>query len=412
MNTNEKKRLCVALIVAGVLMFSGCDAIAEFLGLGGEESGAEEDGGGNPLEPAEPGTPSPEPAEPGSPSPGPVILGYFVDKDGNDANNGETAAAPFATLEKAYTAALRDSVRKRIVVLSNPLGANAVILDASAAANNPVVGDSLVTIAGGSAGITLQRNQAENGSVVTVKGGAKIVFENIRINGKIAPGNDDQNANDRALLVTGTGTQVTLGNDVVLTGKKYDDSGTVFSSNQGAGVYITSGAALTMTGNSEVTGCVQLRGPGAGIAVYYGSLTIEENARIYENTSTDWGGGVYLCGSSTTTGNMVTTFTMNGGEISGNTTAGSGGGVRLYYYRVLFEMNGGQISGNTVAEGGYGGGVSVTYGTFTMNGGVIYGNETTIDETLRNTATYGAAVNTNSSSNVSTSNSTIDKRTP
>jgi predicted small secreted protein len=80
-------------------------------------------------------------------------------------------------------------------------------------------------------------------------------------------------------------------------------------------------------------------------------------------------------------------FTMNGGEISGN-SAGSGGGVYVGQYGI-FTMNSGKISGNTygskitTGDGsgpnsgssyhGYGGGVS-NYGTFIMNGGEISNN--------------------------------------
>jgi hypothetical protein len=72
-------------------------------------------------------------------------------------------------------------------------------------------------------------------------------------------------------------------------------------------------------------------------------------------------------------GNSITsTFTMNGGIISGNTSS-QGGGVYVNGGG-SFIMNGGVISGNT-ATGTGGGGVRV-FGTFTMNGGIISGNTT------------------------------------
>jgi parallel beta-helix repeat protein len=58
------------------------------------------------------------------------------------------------------------------------------------------------------------------------------------------------------------------------------------------------------------------------------------------------------------------TFTMNGGEISGN----SGSGV-FVSYNATFTMNGGKVSGNTGNSGVY-----VQQGTFTMNGGKVSGN--------------------------------------
>jgi uncharacterized repeat protein (TIGR02543 family) len=72
------------------------------------------------------------------------------------------------------------------------------------------------------------------------------------------------------------------------------------------------------------------------------------------------------------------TFTMNGGEISGNTYSGVGGGV--YLNSGTFNMSGSaKVSGNTInATGsggsGTGGGVYVSNGTFNMSGGEISGN--------------------------------------
>jgi hypothetical protein len=65
------------------------------------------------------------------------------------------------------------------------------------------------------------------------------------------------------------------------------------------------------------------------------------------------------------------TFTMNGGEISGNSpSAYSGGGVLMT--NGTFTMNGGKISHNSSSNNG--GGVCAIGGTFTMNGGEISNN--------------------------------------
>jgi hypothetical protein len=77
------------------------------------------------------------------------------------------------------------------------------------------------------------------------------------------------------------------------------------------------------------------------------------------------------------------TFTMSGGEISGNSAA-SGGGVGVG--GGTFTMSGGEISGNTAVYGG--GGVYVNNGTFTMSGGgTIYGSDAS--STLKNTTDSG-----------------------
>jgi hypothetical protein len=66
-------------------------------------------------------------------------------------------------------------------------------------------------------------------------------------------------------------------------------------------------------------------------------------------------------------------FVMHTGEISGNDTSSSGGGVGISYGN--FTMNGGTISGNNATS--VGGGVAILLGgTFTMNGGTISGNTT------------------------------------
>jgi hypothetical protein len=76
------------------------------------------------------------------------------------------------------------------------------------------------------------------------------------------------------------------------------------------------------------------------------------------------GGGVYVANSGT--------FIMNGGEISGN-SADWGGGVYVAASSGTFTMNDGEISDNSAASGG--GGVFVARsGTFTMNGGLICNN--------------------------------------
>jgi hypothetical protein len=73
---------------------------------------------------------------------------------------------------------------------------------------------------------------------------------------------------------------------------------------------------------------------------------------------------------------------MESGEISGNTSS-SGGGV--YVAGGTFTMNGGEISGNT------GGGVYVGSGTFRIVTGTIYGSNEA-DTSLRNIANTGAAL--------------------
>ena len=102
---------------------------------------------------------------------------------------------------------------------------------------------------------------------------------------------------------------------------------------------------------------------------------------------------ITLQGRSSNTSPLVSvssggTLTMNtGSTITGNTaSASSGGGV--YVVGGNFTMNGGEISGNTASS--YGGGVVVAVGTFTMNDGTVYGSD--VNPPLANTAASGAVL--------------------
>ena len=125
---------------------------------------------------------------------------------------------------------------------------------------------------------------------------------------------------------------------------------------------------------------------GSGILAINGvKITMEDGAAIRNNTNRNYelGGGILLGNGST--------FTMNGGEISGN-TANGGGGVAIIGSSMV--MNGGKISNNstyrTSGQGSYGAGVYVadyanasggdilftpTPASFEMNGGKITKNK-------------------------------------
>ena len=115
------------------------------------------------------------------------------------------------------------------------------------------------------------------------------------------------------------------------------------------------------------------------------NITMEDGAIIRNNTNSNYelGGGILIGNGST--------FTMNGGEISGN-TANGGGGVAIVGSTMV--MHDGVISNNstyrTSGQGSYGAGVYVadyanssggdtlftaTPASFEMNGGKITGNK-------------------------------------
>ena len=104
---------------------------------------------------------------------------------------------------------------------------------------------------------------------------------------------------------------------------------------------------------------------GHGVELTGGTFTMY-GGNITGNTAGS-GGGVYMTGSST--------FNLYGGQITSNTATGSGGGVYSEYgtnHNSTFNMYGGQIADNNGNIGG--GGVFYGNGTFTMRGGEISGN--------------------------------------
>jgi hypothetical protein len=181
----------------------------------------------------------------------------------------------------------------------------------------------------------------------------------------------------RAVTLTGTGSLIAVGNNVTLVLRNITLSGRGNKSD----ISNRNNAALVQVENK-------------------GKLELETGVRITANYSRpSFGGGVDV--------NFGGAFTMNGGEISGNTADSSdsaaGGGVYVDTGGT-FTMNGGEISGNTASSSSstssfsdaYGGGVCVdTGGTFTMNGGEISGNTASSLSFYAASYSYGGGVYAN-----------------
>ncbi|MFI3116225.1 MAG: right-handed parallel beta-helix repeat-containing protein [Clostridia bacterium] len=116
--------------------------------------------------------------------------------------------------------------------------------------------------------------------------------------------------------------------------------------------------------------------------VIYGGIGTQSGSYKY-------GGGVYVTGG---------TFTMDGGNIAGN-TARSGGGVYVENSGT-FTMDGGTIAGNTATTNGMG--VYISSSTFTMERGTISGNKT-----IGTSSSYGGGVYVYSSSTFTMNDGTI-----
>jgi hypothetical protein len=149
--------------------------------------------------------------------------------------------------------------------------------------------------------------------------------------------------------------------DVTITLKGKGGERTVSLSGNGLLFRVETGVTLVLDDG------VTLKGHGSNTASLVristgGNLVLKDGAKISDNT-VYYGGGVYVDGG---------TFTMSGGEISGNSSSSSNGGG-VFVNGGMFTMSGGEISGNEAYS--YGGGVFVnSSGTFTLSGGTISGN--------------------------------------
>ncbi|MHC6202602.1 fibronectin type III domain-containing protein [Breznakiellaceae bacterium SP9] len=240
--------------------------------------------------------------------------------------------------------------------------------------------------------ITLRND--ESIAPITLSYGGKTV--NITLKGDISMKTISLNANG-SLFTVQSGVTLTLDNNVTLQGRannsrslvKVSSGGTLIMNNgskitgntsggrvggrmYGGGVCVTVAGTFTMSGG-EISGNKNSDSNGGGVYVMDGTFTIS-GGKISGNTSSyGEGGGVYVSDS----GRYIMaygTFTMSGGEISENTASSGGGGV--YFSGGTFTMSGGEISGNTASSGG---GIYVSGGTFTMSSGEI----------SRNTSSYG-----------------------
>jgi parallel beta-helix repeat protein len=188
-----------------------------------------------------------------------------------------------------------------------------------------------------------------------------------------------------AITNNGTGNLFTLerGNTLVLEKNVKLDG----NNRERHVVMVNEGGVLVMTAGSRIE-----RAKTAGVYIGSGGRFTMEDGEISGNT-TQFGGGVYvtkgtfIMSGGTIRGNSGggvyagegSTFTMSGGTISGNTAATGGGGAFVFGCR--FTMEGGEISGNMTNNNG--GGVYAGEGsTFVMSGGTIG----------RNTASFGGGV--------------------
>jgi uncharacterized repeat protein (TIGR02543 family) len=176
-----------------------------------------------------------------------------------------------------------------------------------------------------------ESDSISSGSLFSVTMFAKLIFENIVIDGNYKDAEGNKNP--------------------------------AFAMNSGPLVVVNNGGTLTLN-----NGAVLKNNLGGGVFTNNGTFNMNGTAVISGNTSSDTGGGVSMQSSDST-------FNMNGGEISGNTAGDGGGGV--YMTGGTFNMSGGSITGNFVTgTSANGAGVYVYSGTFRVGGTAqIHGNK-------------------------------------
>ena len=172
------------------------------------------------------------------------------------------------------------------------------------------------------------------------------------------------------------------------------------SFHDGAGVYVNAGGSFTMKGGTISNNVATKNGGGVYINGDVKTSSVNMSGGEISGNSANYGGGVcvnYPHANLTMTGGKITSntsrvdgggvrvwkgkFTLEEGEISNNVTVNAccGGGVSVDE-NASFTMNGGEISGNTASfSGDAGGGVQVARSSsFIMNSGTISNNEATV----------------------------------
>ncbi len=191
-------------------------------------------------------------------------------------------------------------------------------------------------------------------SALSIDSSKPVTIQNLTIT-------NGSSTNGGGIYKTGTGS-LTIENCKINNNTATSGGGIYSSSN----LILSSGEISHNTSNDNGQGM-----GGAGIYLLNAQLTMN-GGKISSNTAVARGGGIMLYTSAS--------FNMNGGEISGNEAGRYGGGVLVDTGSTGFTLNAGKIINNNVtvnSEVNKAGGAGVYAATsFTMNGGEISGNDT------------------------------------
>lgn len=180
-----------------------------------------------------------------------------------------------------------------------------------------------------------------------------------------------------------SGAGIHLEKKLVMTGGSAHDNE---AETDGAGIYIYSGEAelssCTIKANKAIGngGAIYANNENSRITVKIGEENSSDDDVLIEKNSANRGGAFYGANNAD--------FVMNVGKVSGNYSTGinpgDGGGAMFIWggdsNYSTFTMNGGVISGNMAKNGGAGGAVHIDHGSggmaaFIMTGGLLSGNK-------------------------------------
>ena len=333
--------------------------------------------------------------------------------DGSDLTGDGTKGAPYATIAKAIEL-LTDKDTDYTIFIDGEVTGTQTIPDTLKSDGTGSYNAKSVTLSGATGNTSDILNGNSQGTTLTVATAVPVTIKNLKITGG--------SATNGGGIYLGSDSNVTLSESIVTNNKSTGYGGgiavycasliidkstitenrtTTETQGVGAGIALAGlagsdavTAEVTMKAGSVISGNKTYANKnGGGVALYIGKTQFTmEGGEISGNTAYS-GGGVYMCNNAE--------FILEDGKISGNTATHSSGTVSgggIYFCnQASLIMNGGEISGNEAKH--YGGGVAFAADektpTFTMTGGVIKNN------TITNTSGLGKGVSVNGTFNMS-----------
>jgi hypothetical protein len=252
----------------------------------------------------------------------------------------------YATLDDAVTAASGTPASPDTIIVLADINMNA--------ADNTTISAGkyikLVSLAGGTR--ILKRVAGNTVPLITVNGGGELTLQNIIIDGG-------------AVWTGGTATPPSPAFNATNTGQGAVNAGNTLVIVSGTGTKITLGAGAVLRNN-----CITSGGAGGGIRANAGAEVIINGGEVCYNQSGYTGGGIVLQDAT----QVNTKLTLISGSINNNnTSAHDGGGINAEYG--IIEIQGGSITKNRANT--HGGGINVNAGgssTMTISGGEISSN--------------------------------------